>query len=274
MGDDGLQPPPPSRLRWLVPATTTSPEFAPVRERLERVLASRPDRIVYTAKRRRIYRVEDPVLGVLAIKEIRNPTLSRRLWFGYVRQHRAVREFRVGSSFEARGGRTPHFFGAALVRDLSGLRCAYLFSEWLDEAETLTAHLARRREPPSPTLLERVAARLVNAARKGLVHGRHSSENLLVRFVKGDLEVQTIDFAYASLADGFQDQEFIEDAARVARRLLLENACSEETVLRLFDHVARLAWPDAAEAARGRARLRERLESLAGPLALSGPASA
>jgi hypothetical protein len=249
------------RLTWLAPPGTEPEAFAAARARLARILAAPEAREIYTAKRRSLYRVEDAELGALAIKEMRNRRPLRSLRFGWLQEHRALGEFRVGAAFAARGGRTPAFVAAALERSALGLRRVLIFLRWLEGARTLTEHLRGLGRDPSPELLDAVAASLVDAARLGLVHGRHSSENLLVTPRPGGVDLWVIDFAYSRLADDLDAEGLVEDAARVAHRLLHERVCSREAMAALFERLARRAWPDPQEASRRRAALAAALDA-------------
>lgn len=260
MGAASMRPAHPARLSWLAPPDADPDSFARDRERLERIVSHPHAREVYTAKRRSIYRVEDEVLGPLGIKEMRNRDPLRSLRYGYLQDHRALREFRIATAFRARGGRTPRLLGAALERDWLGLRRALLFVRWLDGALTLGATLRGGGAEPAPGLLDAVAEALVDAARRGLVHGRHSSENLLVApSGAGGVEVYVIDFAYSRLGDGLDPDGLVRDAARVAHRLLHDRACSPEAVTTLFAGIAARAWPDPEEAFRRRGQLAREL---------------
>ena len=67
-----------------------------------------------------------------------------------------------------------------------GLARVLLFTRWLDGAVTLTRWLAAQPGPPEPRLLASLASQLAAAARLGLVHRRHSSNNLLVVMQHGE----------------------------------------------------------------------------------------
>lgn len=258
MAQAEMRPARPARLRWLAPAGVGEVEFAARRARLEHIAAAPRSREVYRAKRRAIHRIDDPVLGPLAVKELRNRSPLRSLRFGWLQEHRGLREFRIGAEFAARGGATPGFLAAALERGPLGLRRLLLFLPWLEGAVTLTGYLRARGPEPDAVLLDAVAACLVESARLGLVHGRHSSENLLVTEAAAGAELHVIDFAYSRLGPGLDSGGLVDDAARVAHRLLHEGACSRRAVERLFDRIAELAW-SPTEASGRRAALDRRL---------------
>ncbi len=242
-----------SQLEWLAPEHLAPAAFAARRPRLDALVRTGGWPEVYAAKRRRILRAEDPVLGAVGIKEISNSGWLRRLWFRHFAEHRALREFRVGAAFAARGGRTPGFLGAALDRNAVGLARVLLVLPWIDDAETLTAHLKRR--PADDATFDALAASLVDAARLGLVHGRHSSENILVVPKDGGVEFQVIDFAYARLGDRFDAPGFSGDVVRIALYLVLTEACSRKRAEEFLVRAAAVAWQDADGAARWRERM-------------------
>lgn len=219
-------------------------DFAPLRERLAGLLTRPLTDPIYSAKRRSIYLAEDPVLGRVAIKEMRNEGALRKIWFRHVRFRHALREFRVGSAFEARGGRTPGFFGAALELNPLAMRRVVLFIRWLDGVETLTDYLRRHSAELSDELFDRIAESLVAAAHLGLVHGRHSSENVLVDSAGEGPAFYTIDFAYSRLTSEFDDAGFVRDVARIAQWLCYETVVSNAALERFFERVAGRAWSD------------------------------
>ncbi|MFP8878290.1 MAG: lipopolysaccharide kinase InaA family protein [Myxococcota bacterium] len=220
--------------------------FRRVRARLERLISVPQPNEVYRAKRRSIFVVEDATLGRLAIKEMRHEGAMRRLWFRYPRYRHATREFRVGSAFEALGGQTPNFLGAALERNGFGLERVLLFIRWLDGVETLTDYLARLDPLPSDAF-ERLADALIAAARLGLVHGRHSSENILVD-TSGDQPVfYAIDFAFSRLGRGFDANGFVRDIGRIAHWLWHEQVLDATQMRALFESVARRGWQTVSE---------------------------
>ena len=133
------------------------------------------------------------------------------------------------------------FFAAALDRGPFSLRRVLLFVRWLEGVETLTGYLRRLGDPPAPQVLDEVADALIDAARLGLVHGRHSSENILVGTGAEGPIFYTIDFAYSRLTDRFDAAGFSRDTARIAHWLWHEQVYSDATLTRFFLHVASLA---------------------------------
>jgi tRNA A-37 threonylcarbamoyl transferase component Bud32 len=256
----GLEPADPERLVWVAPEGASAAEFAALRPRLEKLVVTPRADEVYTAKRRSIYRSLVPGLGAVGIKELRNPGRLRQLWLRHVREHPALREFRVGARFRALGGRTPPLLAAASEQGVLLLRRVFVFVRWLDGAETLREHLARSGGEPPAELLARLAGDMAAAARLGLVHGRHSADNLLVVRDEGGLAFEPIDFAYARIADGFEAEGFVADVVRVAATLLLRGDCTREAAGRLFDEIARAGWTGAAEIERVRTLLGRELE--------------
>lgn len=250
-----LRPASPASLSWHPAESLGSERFAELRARLE-LLAGTPHAEVYQAKRRAIYRVEDALLGAVAIKEIRSEGLARALWFRFGREHPGLREFRLGSAFEARGGRTHGFFAAAVEPRGLGINRVLLFFRWLDEACDLTEQLRRMGSEPSTELLRDVAEGLLAHARLGLVHGRHAPGNLLLVPRSEGFEVLAIDFAYASLGDGFQEAGFVRDVSRVAHQLVELKLCTRSKA-REFLHLCAQPAVAASQAARLEALLLE-----------------
>ena len=249
-----LRPADPERLVWLRPEGVSAAEFAAARERLAAWLARGGQDPVYEAKRRALYRVEDPALGALAVKEVRSGGVARELGFRRFGEHPALRELRAGAGFAARGGATPAWLAAALERDALRLRRVLLCMRWIDGTQSLGAFLRGLGGEPDDARLGRIVGALLEAARLGLVHGRHSGDNLLVRERAGRLEVLVLDFAHARLGSGFDSEGFARDAGRIAAGLVILGHASAATAARLLDAAA-AAWPDAASASRARERL-------------------
>jgi hypothetical protein len=249
-----LRPADPARLAWLRPEGVPATEFAAARERLTGWVAHGGASPVYEAKRRALYRVDDPVLGALAVKEVRSGGLARELRFRRFAEHPALRELRAGAAFAARGGATPAWLAAAVERDALRLRRVLLCLRWVDGARSLGAFLRGLGGEPDAEGLGRIAGALLAAARLGLVHGRHSGDNLLVTERAGRTEILVIDFAHAALGPGFDAEGFARDAGRIAAGLVILGHASAATAARLLDAVA-AGWPDAASAARARERL-------------------
>ena len=239
MGDHAtLSPPRPERLRWLETPPSLRQEPDDLRARLEAIVTRGATTQVYVAHRRSVYRAEDPVLGPIAIKEVRNPSPARQLWYACFAEHSGVREYRLGLAFAARGGRTLTSLGAALERSPVGLARVLLFTSWLQDAVTLTRWLAERAAPPDPRLLATLASQIAAAARLGLVHHRHSSNNLLVVTQQGEPLLYTIDFPHATLGAGLDTAGLAVDAARIARWILLEKLWTRANVQEFFQAVA------------------------------------
>ncbi len=233
-----LRPVRPDRLRWLASPVALRATFAEVRARIEAAVAQGAGNEVYTVRQRSIYRAEVPELGAVAIKELRTSSLTHQLWFRWIAEHKGEREYRAGSAFEARGGRTPANLGAALERSATGLARVLIFTRWLDGSATLTRWLAARPGPPQTQLYATLASQIVAAARLGLVHRRHSSNNLLVVEEHGEPLLYTIDFAHATLESGLSLPGLACDTARIARWLLREQIWSRVNVLAFFEAVA------------------------------------
>jgi hypothetical protein len=226
------------RLRWLEPPAALHARFADARARIEAAVAQGAGEEVYTVGRRSVYRAEVPGLGLVAIKELRSEALARQLWLRWGAEPPAEREYRAGVAFEVRGGRTPANLGAALERNAIGLARVLIFTRWLEGSPTLTHWLAARPGPPQPPLLATLASQIVAAARLGLVHRRHSSNNLMVLEQDGEPLLYTIDFAHATLEPGLSLPGLACDAARIARWILHEQIWSRASVHGFFTAVA------------------------------------
>lgn len=237
---------PSSRFIWLAPAAMSVREFRLVRARLDQLVSIPQTNEVYRAKRRSIFVVDDATLGRVAIKEMRHDGAARRLWFRYPRYRDATREFRIGSAFEALGGQTPSFLGAAIERNVFGLERVLVFIRWLEGVETLTEYLSRL-DPPLTDAFERLADALVAAARLGLVHGRHSSENILVDAHGDRPSFYSIDFAFSRLGRGLDANGFVRDLGRIAHWLRHEQVLDPTQTETLFECVARRAFGTASE---------------------------
>lgn len=227
-----------TQLDWLCPRSMNAEEFIRLRPALERVLSAGPAREVYSVNTRSIYQLDDSELGSIAIKELRFETASRRWRAATVRRHRVLCEFNAAGCFAARGGLTPRLYGAALEHRGAGLYRVFIVLEWLNEALTLSAAVRDWAVPVRDRNLAHLARTLVGAASRGLVHGRHSSENILVT---DPLEFQIIDFSHAQIFERFHPAGFSRDVARIGARLVLEEACTKKVVMQFFDEVARAA---------------------------------
>lgn len=248
MSDQELRPARVERLVWHAPAGLTEQAFSEIRPRLEKLVAQPQGECVYRAKRRAIHRVQDEILGPLAVKEIRSDGWLRGVWFRFAAEHPGLREFRVGSEFQARGGATPAFLGAMLEGGFGHVDRVVIFMHWIEGAVELAQHLRDARTQPDRALFERVATRLAEDARLGLVHGRHSTNNLLlVPRDGGEPEIQAIDFAYSSLGVGFDPDGFARDVARVAVGMVRRGGVERRKVCEFIEIAARTAHSTAAD---------------------------
>ena len=242
-----LEPAEPSRLTWLRPRTMSEAQFSGVRSRLGDLVQRRQSDQVYAHKSRSIYRVEDPELGVVAIKELRYENIKRQIEAAYHKRHRELCEFRVGSGFEARGGKTPSILGAALESGSHGLSRILILRRWIEGAVELQDALKQWSDPPNRRLLRHLGRELVQAAKVGLVHGRHSPRNLLVSAETDPPDIYVIDFAYSQLLGSFDPRGFARDVARIAARLTKAEAISDQSREVLFDEISAQAWRNPAE---------------------------
>ena len=246
-----LRPVDPRRLAWLRVEGVAEGAQDLARERLAPCLARGGLAPVYEAKRRAIYRVDDPLLGSVALKEVRSGSWLRALLFRRFLPHPALRELRAGAAFAARGGATAGLLAAALERDPLRLLRVFLCLRWVERAQSLGVFLRGLGSEPDAEALGPIAGALLAAARLGLVHGRHSGDNLLVTLASGRLEIRVIDFAHASLGAGFEPEGFARDAGRVAAGLVILGHASQATAMRLLG-LLEADWPDPASAVRAR----------------------
>ncbi len=249
-----LRPVDPEHLEWLRPEGVEEGALVVARERMLPHLVGGGALPVYEAKRRAVYRVDDRVLGGVAVKEIRNERWLRAVRYRRMALPPGLREMRVGAAFAARGGSTPAWLAAALERDRLRLHRVFLFLRWIDGARSLGAFLRELGREPDAASLAAIADALLDAARLGLVHGRHSGDNLLVTAGERGPVLQVIDFAHASLGPGFAPSGFARDAGRIAAGLVILEHASGATAARLLDAIA-ARWPDAASAPAARDRL-------------------
>ena len=246
-----LRPVDPRRLEWLRPQGVAEAELAAARERLVPCLARGGLAPVYEAKRRAIYRVDDPVLGSVALKEVRSGGWLRALRFRRLAPHPALRELHAGAAFAARGGATAPPLAAALERDRLRLHRVFLCLRWVEGAQSLGGFLRGLGREPDDAALAPIVDALLGAARLGLVHGRHSGDNLLVTVGSGRPEIRVIDFAHARVGPGFEPRGFARDAGRIAAGLVIFGHATEETAARLLRALA-VAGPAPGSAPRAR----------------------
>lgn len=237
-GHATLSPARPERLHWLEPPVRLHESFADIRARLEGAVARGEGEEFYRESRRRLYRAEVPGIGGIAIKELYNSSIVRQFWFDHFEEHTGLREYRAGVEFETRGGVTLTNLGAARERNAIGLVRVLIFTRWLEGAVTLTRWLAAQSGSPGPRLYACLAAQVATAARLGLVHRRHSSNNLLVVMQRGEPVLHTIDFPHATFGKGLDLQGLACDVARIARWILHEQIWSRESVHAFFAAVA------------------------------------
>ena len=184
------------------------------------------------------------------LKEIHTASLARRLKFRFLEEHPALREFRAAAAFEARGGPTHELFAAAIEPAAFGIERVFLFLRWLDDAVDLSEQLRRTGPEPETQLLAAVAGALAAHARLGLVHGRHSPGNLLLVPRPDGFEVLAIDFAYATIRDGFDEAGWVGDISRVAHHMAYFELCTREKVREFLALAATEVGDDAADTQR------------------------
>jgi len=241
-----MRPPDPERLKWLAPPHQITNDFARVQEQLSTLLVAGQGKAVYSVNARTIYVANEGTLGPVAIKELRFETAFKRLQSATIRRHRMLCEFNAAACFAHRGGSTPRLHGVALEQSRFGLERRFSLSTWVSDAQTLTNAVSDWGQEDVERNITHLAQALIEAARCGLVHGRHSSENILVT---ASLVFHTIDFSHAQIFKTSHATGFLRDVTRVAARLKLERACSDDFIGRLFDEVAAVLCNDEISSA-------------------------
>jgi hypothetical protein len=234
-----VRPPDSDLLRWLAPAGSGPDEFAATRPLFEQWLSRSPGKAVYSVNTRSIYRIDDDTNGPIAIKELRFESAAGRLRATTIRRHRVLCEFRAQAAFHARGGNTPRLFGAALEFNRGLITRVFILMSWIDSARTMSIDVGDLGDDERDAAFKQYAQFFVRSAQLGLVHGRHSSENILVTDGKRDFYV--IDFSHAQLYRAYHPLGFARDVARIGARLVIEESCSAAAVRLLFSHVVRAA---------------------------------
>jgi hypothetical protein len=251
-----MQAPDPKQLKWLRPSGMSGAQFAQIRPALERVVGECGKREIYSVNTRSIYRADDRDLGEIALKEIRFETALKRFRATWLRRHRILCEFHAAAAFANRGGVTPNLFGAAL--EFRGPHINRVFSamEWLDDARSLSESIRSSADAQRDALATKSAEFLFACARLGFVHGRHSSENILVT---RQLAFNVIDFSHAQLFTRYCARGFTRDVARIGARLILENACDWSWLKTWCDAIAHEAADGTLTAAHLLARIERTL---------------
>ncbi len=175
---------------------------------------------IYHIRHRSVYRAR-LVDREVAIKEVRFLRFRQRVRLRYFCSSKAVFEFETASRLYKRKPITPKPLAFGHDQTLLGLKRDLQVYQWLPEANTLT-DCVRAGERPWETLVPF----LWDCASLGLVHGGHSSENLM----HSEGRWWVIDLADASLRDGIDQPGFVRDVARIARKLIREEAADEDTV--------------------------------------------
>lgn len=227
-----------SSLKWIPPEAVPKQDFDGTRDQLLESLTNGKAQQVYTIGRRSVYCAATLGLGKIAIKESFYPHLGSRLKYRYLKEPKALHEFRIATQFHARGGQTPEMLAAALDQGAFGVRRSLLFMLWRNNAVTLTDYVRNQGGDPGLVFWQNLAKSLVDSASLGLAHGGHSSENILVTVIDDELVFDVIDFSESQLYTQFRAEAFCRDTARIARRLLAEEACSRSTIDQFIHAVA------------------------------------
>lgn len=234
-----------AQFTWTKPPHLTDNAFAAIQTALIHALSGQPAEEVYRLDHRSVYRVDVPGVGPVAIKEVRHLRWLQRLKLRYGKEAKAVHEFRQHAAFSQAGGRAPELLGMAEERTLFGLPRVYLFMRWVQNSRTLQAELDANGGALGAAQWDRVAELVVDSARKGLVHGGHSPENILVVGNGEWTDLCLIDFAESNMHPSFQEAGFLADVRRICRRMV----ASETEKQHFLAAVTRQAWPEPERAA-------------------------
>jgi serine/threonine-protein kinase RIO1 len=183
---------------------------------------------VYRIKHRSVFKTSLPPLGQVAVKEVRHRRLKQRYQYRQSGRSKAEREFTLAQQVYHKGLPTPIPCALGRDHDWLGLRRVIQIYEWLPAAETLTQCVRRGESPWEP-----VSALLWSCAQAGLVHGGHSSENLL----RCEGKWYVIDLAEARLESAYEREGFARDVARICRKLIREQALAETEITPFVDAV-------------------------------------
>jgi tRNA A-37 threonylcarbamoyl transferase component Bud32 len=218
---------------------------------------------VYHVDHRRVFRLAPSPVGPMAVKQVRHLRAAQRFKMRYWKESKGVREYRVMAKFLKRGGRAPRLYAMAEHRSPIALHQVLIFMQWLDESRTLYDLI--REDSTDDAMWKSVASTLVDSAKKGLAHGGHSSENIMIRQENGQPTAYIIDFAESQLApSGEIDMDgFVRDLRRIVRRTVNQGDCSHEQLQPLVDALGE-CWLDTPGADAVYEDLRANLLSPAG----------
>jgi|MDTC01.1.fsa_nt_gb hypothetical protein len=183
---------------------------------------------VYHIRHRSVYRAR-LLDREVAIKEVRHLRFRQRFRLGHGCRSKVALEFLQAQELYAREPITPQPLALGLDQNFLGLKRVFQVYQWLPEARSLT-DLVRAGERP----WEELVPFLWKCASLGLVHGGHSSENLMRS--KGKWWV--IDLAEANIHEALYQPGFVRDVARIARKLIREQAADDAVIESFVSAVA------------------------------------
>ncbi len=183
---------------------------------------------IYRVSHRSVFKTSLPPLGEVAVKEVRHLRAKQRFKLREGGQSKAEREFHNTQAAFQKGIRTPVPYALGLDRSWLGMKRVYQIYEWLPNADTLTDRIFRGERP-----WRELSDFLWSCAQAGLVHGGHSSENLL----RCEGQWYVIDLADARLEDRYERTGFVRDVARIARKLIRLKALKEREVAPMIEEI-------------------------------------
>ena len=238
----------PDALAWIAPPGMTPERFAQVQTHVVAALDAGNAEEVYRIDHRSVYKLQSPELGAMAVKEVRHKRIPQRFKLRYFKEAKAVREFYTTAAFASRGGIVPELFAMGLRQNLFGLWQVFVFMHWMDDAIPLRDYIANAGGRLSIEAWQTIADVLLDSAEKGLVHGGHSPDNILVAERESGLEVTIIDLAESVIHDAMDEEGYVNDLSRLVRRFFDNDepsVCSPESLHDFIRVIAEASWDDA-----------------------------
>lgn len=235
----------PQSLDWIAPPGMDPGRFIEVQMQLSSALDNGEAEEVYRIDHRSVYKLESQ-LGSVAVKEVRHKRILQRFKLRYAKQAKAVREFYTTAEFAGRGGVVPELFAMGLRQNVFGLSKVFVFMRWIEGSMTLRDHTHDAGGRLPVETWKTIVNVLLDSAKKGLVHGGHSPENILIVEKESGVEVTVIDLAESVLHDALDEEGYINDVVRIIRSYSSKpSRCSIENLYDFIRVVAESTWQDA-----------------------------